>query len=141
MRKIVAVVSVLAVAMLACAIATGCQKAEEPSYQAVVVCPQKNAGELFCVQTADGQMTSGLIVLSLPEKTDVDPASLAEGDVIDVFGSEAIAMSYPGQASCTNIKLSGHIEGDAYSEFEAEWKVFEGRLGISEQRRLNRLYS
>ena len=132
MKNCKKVATLATVAILACciaAIACGCSKEEEPSYQAVVVSEQQKAGEIYCVQIVDGEMSSGLIVLTIPENTTADPSQLTAGDVINVYGSEQIAMSYPGQANCTDISLSNErVEGDAYAPFEAEWQIFEGRL-------------
>ena len=124
MKKIFLVAAVFALA-LAC---TGC--AAKPSYQAVVVNEQTTPGELFIVQCNEGERSSGLIVLSLPSKTDVDPTTLQPGDVLDVFGSEQITMSLPGQTRCTNIKLAGHMEGEAYEPFKTEWEYFAPRIPL-----------
>ncbi len=127
--------TLFALVALGCALAlccTGCQ--EKASYQAVVVSEQNTPGDLFVVQSANGEMTSGLIVLQLPEKkTTADPATLKPGDLLDVFGSDQIALSYPGQASCTNIKLADHIDTQSpeYAPFEAEWQAFAGRFAAA----------
>ena len=104
---------------------------EKPAFQAVVVSEQAQAGDLFVVQSTDGKMTSGLLVLHLSEKkTTADPASLKPGDVIAVYGTGQIALSYPGQASCTNIKLVGTMDtaSAAYEPFATEWKTFAERV-------------
>lgn len=121
--------SILAAAALAVSCAVFCAGcAEKPTYQAVVVAQQETPGDLFVVQSTNGAMTSGLIVLHLPAKCDADPAALKPGDLLDVYGSNQIAFSYPGQASATNIKLAGRVEGEAYAPFAAEWDTFAGRL-------------
>lgn len=125
-NRFAGILLVTALAMTCAVFCAGC--AEKPAYQAVVVSQQRTPGDLFVVQSTNGQMTSGLIVLHLPEKCDFDPAGLKPGDLLDVYGSGQIAFSYPGQASATNIKLVGHIEGEAYAPFEAEWNAFAGRF-------------
>ena len=113
-NRFAGILLVTALAMTCAVFCAGC--AEKPAYQAVVVSQQQTPGDLFVVQSTNGKMASGLIVLHLPEKCDFDPAGLKPGDLLDVYGS------------ATNIKLVGHIEGEAYAPFEAEWNNFAGRF-------------
>ena len=126
-KRLISLAAIAALTFTCAIFCTGCVQ-EKPSYQAVVVSEQTDEGDLFVIQSNKGEMTSGLIVLHLPVKCDAEPSTLKPGDVLDVFGSNQIAMSYPGQASCSNIKLNGHIEGEAYAPFEAEWNVFAQRM-------------
>lgn len=117
-------------ATLMCAAAAflvACQ--EKPSYQAVVVGENLAENDLYVVQMNEaGERSSGLIVLHLPEKTSVDPSTLVQGDVVNVYGSEQIALSFPGQAHCTNLRLAKHIEGEAFQPYLEEWEYFEEHL-------------
>lgn len=124
----------LLVATLICALCAGaiatlsaCEQKEPPSYQAVVVSDTLEERGIYCVQLTDGQPSSGLFILIPPEKPTVDPASLKAGDLLDVYGSNAMTMSYPGQANCTNFEVAGVVEGEAYAPFQAEWDAFPGK--------------
>lgn len=104
-----------------------CAKEEPPSYQAVVVSDTLEERGIYCVQLIDGQPSSGLFILIPPENPTTDPASLKAGDLLDVYGSNAMTMSYPGQANCTNFEVVGTVEGEDLTPFQAEWDAFPGK--------------
>ncbi len=126
-KQLLVVVVSCALCVSAVAVLTSCAKKEPPSYQAVVVSDTLEERGIYCVQLTDGQPSSGLFILTPPEKPSVDPASLKAGDVLDVYGSVGMTMSYPGLANCTSFEVVDTLEGEAYAPFQAEWEAFPGK--------------
>ena len=126
-KRLLAVMVACALCVSAATVLCSCAKKEPPSYQAVVVSDTLEERGIYCVQLTDGQPSSGLFILTPPEKPSVDPASLKAGDVLDVYGSVGMTMSYPGLANCTGFEVVDMLEGEAYAPFQAEWEAFPGK--------------
>lgn len=129
-KRLLVVVVVCALCVSAAAALCACEKKELPSYQAVVVSDILEERGIYCVQVVDGQPSSGLFILTPPESPSVDPASLNAGDVLDVYGSVGMTMSYPGLANCTDFEVVGALEEEAYAPFQAEWEAFPGKPAV-----------
>lgn len=134
MKKIARLVLALALCAGVTAVLGACAKKEPPSYQAVVVSDTLEERGIYCVQIIDDQPASGLFILTPPEdlaaSSSPDPATLKAGDLLDVYGSVGMTMSYPGLANCTSYEVVGAIEGDAYAPFQAEWDAFPGKPAV-----------